>query len=125
MQKMQGQVLRAQEELKKTEFEGTAGGGMVKVRMNGSQEVLGVDRRSLTPRMEMLEDLVVAAVKNAQEGRAERQRLRRPGRRPDAGAGLAAWWPLERLVGASACRPSAARAPGGWRCTRWSGPRGT
>jgi nucleoid-associated protein EbfC len=69
-QKMQAQMLRAQEELKKTEVEGTAGGGMVKVRLNGSQEVLGVkiDPQVVDPKdVEMLEDLIAAAFKNAQE----------------------------------------------------------
>jgi DNA-binding YbaB/EbfC family protein len=73
-QKMQAQMLRAQEELKTREVEGTAGGGMVKVTMNGGQEVLKV---SINPEVvdpketEMLEDLVMAALKNAQEKVAE------------------------------------------------------
>ncbi len=69
-QQMQAQMMRAQAKLKETEVEGTAGGGMVKVRMNGAQEVLSV---KIDPQVvdrddvEMLEDLVLAAVKNAQE----------------------------------------------------------
>jgi len=73
-QQMQSQVMQAQNKLKQTEVEGTAGGGMVKVRMNGGQEVLSVkiDPQVVDPKeTEMLEDLVVAALKNAQEKVAE------------------------------------------------------
>ncbi len=69
-QKMQAQMMKAQEELAQKTVEGTAGGGMVKVVMNGSNEVVSV---SINPEVvdpddvEMLEDLVVAAIKNAQE----------------------------------------------------------
>ena len=69
-QQMQSQMVQAQAKLKQAEVEGTAGGGMVKVRMNGSQELLGVkiDPQVVDPKeTEMLEDLVVAAFKNAQE----------------------------------------------------------
>jgi nucleoid-associated protein EbfC len=73
-QQMQAQVARAQEKLKTTEVEGTAGGGMVKVVMNGNQEVvsLKIDKQAVDPNdVEMLEDLVMAAFKNAQERVAE------------------------------------------------------
>ena len=73
-QQMQAQMMKAQEKLKEAEVEGSAGGGMVKVVMNGSQEVLSVaiDPEVVDPReCEMLEDLVAAAIKNAQEKVAE------------------------------------------------------
>jgi hypothetical protein len=73
-QQMQAQVSKAQEQLKNAEVEGAAGGGMVKVRMNGSQELLSVtiDKQAVDPSdVEMLEDLVMAAFKNAQEKVAE------------------------------------------------------
>jgi DNA-binding YbaB/EbfC family protein len=69
-QKMQSQMLRAQEELSRKQIEGTAGGGMVKVVLNGSNELQSI---SLNPEVvdpsdvEMLEDLIVAAFSNAQE----------------------------------------------------------
>jgi nucleoid-associated protein EbfC len=69
-QKLQGQVMQAQQELLKKEFEGTAGGGMVKAVVNGAQEIVSI---SINPDVvdpsdvEMLEDLVVASIKNAQE----------------------------------------------------------
>jgi DNA-binding YbaB/EbfC family protein len=73
-QKMQAQMMQAQEDLKSKQVEGSAGGGMVKVTLNGAQEVVGV---SINPEVidpddaEMLEDLVMAAFKNAQEKVAE------------------------------------------------------
>jgi len=69
-QKMQAQMMRAQEELKSKEVEGSAGGGMVKITMNGSQELVGItiNPEAVDPDdVEMLEDLIMAAFKNAQE----------------------------------------------------------
>ena len=69
-QKMQAQLMKAQEDLNKKEVEGTAGGGMVKVVINGAQELQSI---SLNPEVvdpddvEMLEDLIIAAFNNAQE----------------------------------------------------------
>jgi DNA-binding YbaB/EbfC family protein len=42
VQKMQANLARVQEELKEKTVEGTAGGGVVKVTVNGHQEVLAV-----------------------------------------------------------------------------------
>ena len=64
-QAMQEQLKKAQAELQETEFTGSAGGGMVSVTMNGAKEVLAV---SIKPEavdvddIEMLEDLVTAAI---------------------------------------------------------------
>lgn len=69
-QKMQSQMMKAQEEFQKQEFEGTAGGGMVNVKINGSNELVGISIKSevVDPDdVEMLEDLIVAAFANAQE----------------------------------------------------------
>ncbi|HWL26111.1 MAG TPA: YbaB/EbfC family nucleoid-associated protein [Ureibacillus sp.] len=68
MQKMQKEMMQAQEELNAREFEGTAGGGMVKVTLNGQREVLGVnlDPSVVDPDdVEMLQDLVVVAINDA------------------------------------------------------------
>nr|WP_106782114.1 YbaB/EbfC family nucleoid-associated protein [Lysinibacillus timonensis] len=68
MQKMQKEMMQAQEELNAREFEGTAGGGMVKVTLNGQREVLGVnlDPSVVDPEdVEMLQDLIVVAVNDA------------------------------------------------------------
>jgi len=69
-QKMQTQMVKAQEELAKKEVEGSAGGGMVKVVMNGGGDIQSVkiDKQAVDPGdVEMLEDLVMAAFINAQE----------------------------------------------------------
>ena len=65
MKKMQAQMAKAQEELARKEVEGTAGGGVVKVRMNGHKQVLGVEiaPEAVDPEdVETLQDLVIAAV---------------------------------------------------------------
>ena len=66
--KMQEQMEKTQAELAKREITGEAGGGMVKVTMNGRHEVVGV---RIDPSVaggddvEMLEDLVAAACNDA------------------------------------------------------------
>lgn len=67
--KMQEQMLKAQEELENAEVEGKAGGEMVKVIMNGKKEVKSIklDRTAVDPDdVEMLEDLIIVAIKDAQ-----------------------------------------------------------
>lgn len=67
-QKMQEDMMKAQEELESAQVEGSAGGGMVKVTMSGKMEVLGVKltKEAVDPDdIEMLEDLIVAAIKDA------------------------------------------------------------
>lgn len=67
-QKMQEQVAQLQKELANRSVEATAGGGMVKVIANGNQQVISVkiDPTVVDPaEIEMLEDLVVAAVNEA------------------------------------------------------------
>jgi DNA-binding YbaB/EbfC family protein len=70
MQKMQASVEKMQEELAGKTVEGSAGGGMVKVVANGKQEILEIkiDREVVNPDdVEMLEELVLAAVNQARE----------------------------------------------------------
>ncbi len=65
---MQKKIMEVQEELKKMEFEASAGGGAVKVRVNGDQEVLEVrlDKEMIDIEdMEMAEDMVLVAVNDA------------------------------------------------------------
>jgi nucleoid-associated protein EbfC len=69
-QKLQSQVMQMQQDLQKKEFEGTAGGGMVKTIINGAQEIVSITINPdvVDPQdVEMLEDLIVASIKNAQE----------------------------------------------------------
>ncbi len=68
IQKMQDQVMKAQEEAGNLEVEATAGGGMVTVKANGKNEVLElkINPDAVDPDdIEMLEDLVIAAVNEA------------------------------------------------------------
>ena len=65
VQQMQAQMQQRMSELR---VEGSAGGGMVKASMNGHKELLGVtiDKEAVDPNdVEMLQDLVVAAVNEA------------------------------------------------------------
>jgi DNA-binding YbaB/EbfC family protein len=68
-QKLQAQLLKAQEELASTVVEASCGGGAVTVTMNGQQQILSVKiaREVVNPEdVEMLEDMVLSAVKEAQ-----------------------------------------------------------
>jgi nucleoid-associated protein EbfC len=66
-QKMQENMQRAQEELAAIEVTGQSGGGMVKVVMTGRHEARRVliDKAMVGDDMEMLEDLLVAAINDA------------------------------------------------------------
>ena len=68
MQKMQKQMEDTQAELEKKEIEVTAGGGAIKAVVNGKRELLSmdIDESVVDPEdIEMLEDLVLAAVNEA------------------------------------------------------------
>jgi hypothetical protein len=67
-QKMQQQLEAAQEELARTEVTGTAGGGLVHATLLGSGELtaLTIDPQAVDPEdVETLQDLIVAAVRDA------------------------------------------------------------
>ncbi|HHT9134697.1 MAG TPA: YbaB/EbfC family nucleoid-associated protein [Candidatus Avalokitesvara rifleensis] len=67
-QVMQKKMEEMQRELKERVVEGSSGGGMVTAKMNGRQELLSVkiDPEVVDPKdVEMLEDLVAAAVNQA------------------------------------------------------------
>lgn len=69
-QKMQEDALRAKQEIAETELEGQAQGGLVKVTITGDKQPVSV---SIDPQVvdpddtEMLEDLVLVALKDATE----------------------------------------------------------
>lgn len=68
MQKMQSDMAKMQDELKESLFEGSAGGGVVKVIVSGHKEVkeVVIDPSAVDPEdVEMLQDLVVAATNDA------------------------------------------------------------
>ena len=67
-QKMQQQMTDAQEKLDAAEYEASAGGGVVTVKVSGKREVLDItiDPKVVDPDdVEMLQDLVMAAVNEA------------------------------------------------------------
>ncbi len=67
-QKIQAQIAKVQEELAQKTIEASAGGGMIIVVVNGKQEIVSI---KIEPEVidakdiEMLQDLVIAAVNEA------------------------------------------------------------
>lgn len=67
-QKMQLQMARAQEEVKALELEGSAGGGMVRAVAcgDGTVKAITIDPQVVDPEdVELLQDMVLAAVNDA------------------------------------------------------------
>lgn len=68
VQQMQGKMAKAQEELERETVEASAGGGAVTVIATGSQKIVSVRiDPAAAEDVEMLQDLVVAAVNEAME----------------------------------------------------------
>jgi len=73
-QQMQKQLMAAQAELAETQVQGSAGGGLVVATMTGSNELvsLTIDPKAVDPDdVETLQDLVVAAVRDASRAAGE------------------------------------------------------
>lgn len=73
-QKMQMELAKAQEEIKDLTYEASAGGGMVKAVALGDMtiESISIDKDAVDPDdVEMLEDMVCAAVNEALRGIGE------------------------------------------------------
>ena len=73
-QKMQQQLMEAQTKLAATEVSGSAGGGLVSATVTGAGDVLSIkiDPKAVDPDdVESLEDLVVAAIRDASRAAAE------------------------------------------------------
>ena len=67
-QKMQQDMMKAQEELESKTYEAAAGGGVVSATVSGKKELVSViiDPEAVDPEdVEMLQDLIVAAVNEA------------------------------------------------------------
>lgn len=67
---MQSQMAEEQEKLEKMSFSGSAGGGMAECEVNGKMEVtsLKIMPEAVDPEdVEMLEDVILAAVQDAQK----------------------------------------------------------
>ena len=78
-QKMQREAALAQEEIAQMEFEATAGGGMVKAAAGGDMTLksVSIDPAAVDPEdVEMLEDMVVAAVNEALRSATEASNAR-------------------------------------------------
>lgn len=68
MKQVQAMQAQMQQRMSELSVEGSAGGGMVKATMNGHKELLAVsiDKEAVDPDdVEMLQDLVVAAINEA------------------------------------------------------------
>lgn len=108
-QRMQQEMLAAQQDLAEAEVTGTAGGGLVQVTITGSGELrnLDLDRSVVDPDdIETLTDLIVAAFRDAQS-EVQRQANQQLGSlNADvedmlAGLGSSAESPLAGLLGGS------------------------
>ena len=66
-QRMQENLQKAQEELANLEVTGQAGGGMVQVTLTGKMEArrVRIDQAAVGDDVEMLEDLIAAAINDA------------------------------------------------------------
>jgi hypothetical protein len=68
VQKLQADMAKLQEELKNRTLEATAGGGAVKVVVNGEKQIVSVkiDPAAVDPEdIEILEDMIMAAMNEA------------------------------------------------------------
>lgn len=77
VQKMQSKMMQLQEELDNKMVEGSAGGGMVTATVSGKGDIkeIKIDPSVLEDSdVEMLEDLIVAAITQAQESASEMQK---------------------------------------------------
>ncbi|MFQ5485337.1 MAG: YbaB/EbfC family nucleoid-associated protein [Desulfobacterales bacterium] len=69
-QKLQSNMVKLQEEMAEKTVEAAAGGGMVKVMANGKYQILSIqiEKEVVDPEdVEMLQDLIIAAVNEALE----------------------------------------------------------
>lgn len=74
MQKMQSKVMKAQEELQSQSYSAEAGGGMVKLTIDGQGNLTGlrIDPKAVDPAdVEALEDLLMAAFNSAIKQKAD------------------------------------------------------
>ena len=75
-QKMQEEMLKMQEEMESKTYEAAAGGGMVKAEVSGQHELksITIEPEAVDPDdVEMLQDMIIAAVNEAMRKAAEDQ----------------------------------------------------
>ena len=85
VQEMQRKMAQAQEELAVETVEASAGGGMVSVVINGAKQVqsLKIDPEVVSKEdVEMLQDLIVAAINDAQRKADEEMKQKTAGMLP-------------------------------------------
>ncbi|HOP07825.1 MAG TPA: YbaB/EbfC family nucleoid-associated protein [candidate division Zixibacteria bacterium] len=76
VQQMQAKMEKIQAELEEAQVEGSAGGGMVKVIVNGKQDIvsMAIDPEVVDKdEVEMLQDLIIAAINQAKQKAQELQ----------------------------------------------------
>ena len=76
VQQMQAKMMMLQAELQEARVESSAGGGMVKVVVNGKNQIrsITIDKEVVNPDdVEMLQDLIVAAINQARQKAQELQ----------------------------------------------------
>ena len=68
-QQMQKKMQKVQDDLLNLEINGQSGGGMVKIVVNGKKDIISIniDDSVLAEDKEMVEDLVLSAIKQAME----------------------------------------------------------
>ena len=89
VQQMQGQMQKAQEELKNETVQASAGGGMVTVTATGAGEIkeITIDPKAIDPDdPEMLADMVMAAANEALRSAQELVESKIRGQMPDLGS---------------------------------------
>ena len=119
-QKMQADMMAAQEKLKDEKVEASAGGGMVKVVMSGDLELksLEIDPDAVDPEdVEMLQDMVMAAINEAM-----RQAMDLQGKATGMG-GMDASAAMDALGGWASAASAAAAAPVAPAASRAAAPR--
>jgi len=70
IQQMQNRMAKIQQELEEASIEGSSGGGVVRAEVTGQRELrsIKIDPSAVDPEdVEMLEDLIVTAVRDAME----------------------------------------------------------
>jgi len=99
-QKMQAQLLTAQQELADAQVEGSAGGGLVKAVVSGQGELLdltiaaeAIDPADPAETAQTIADLVLAAIRDATRGVEEMQQQKMGGVAADFGGGFPGGFP--------------------------------
>ena len=69
MNKVMKKMMQLQEEIESMEVEGNAGGGAVKVKLNGKKEIisLNISDELLKDDKDMIEDMIIACINQAQQ----------------------------------------------------------